>query len=59
MNRTDNRRMSSIARQINLSFWVKRLGAVIMMDIIIVGLIFATYFVWWEKRVGGEVILEN
>lgn len=59
MNRTDNRRMSSIARQINLSFWVKRLGAVIMMDIIIVGLIFTTYFVWCEKRVGGEVILEN
>lgn len=59
MNRTDNRRMSSIARQINLSFWVKRLGAIITMDIIIVGLIFATYFVWCEKSVGGDVVLEN
>lgn len=54
-DRNESRRMTSIARRINISFWFKRLGAVIMTDILIAVLICISYIVWCEKKAGNEV----
>lgn len=39
----ENKRMTSIARKINISFWMQELGNVIFIDIIIAFLIMGTY----------------
>lgn len=45
--RQDNRRMTSIARRINFSFWLKHLGAVLLFDVVLAMLILFT-IVWWR-----------
>lgn len=50
--------MSSIARRINMSFWLKEVGNVILIDIVIAFLIVGT-FAWWGRNqlpqgVGGR-----
>ena len=45
----ENKRMSSIARRINMSFWLKEVGNVILIDIVIAFLIVGT-FVWWGRN---------
>ena len=49
--------MSSIARRINMSFWLKELGNVILIDIVIAFLIVSVFAVWGRKQlpqgVGG------
>lgn len=54
----ENKRMSSIARRINMSFWLKEVGNVILIDIVIAFLIVGT-FAWWGRNqlpqgVGGR-----
>jgi hypothetical protein len=53
----ENKRMSSIARRINMSFWLKELGNVILIDIVIAFLIVSVFAVWGRKQlpqgVGG------
>ena len=44
----ENKRMSSIARRINMSFWLKEVGNVILIDIVIAFLIVGT-FAWWGR----------
>lgn len=45
----ENKRMSSIARRINMSFWLKEVGNVILIDIVIAFLIVGT-FAWWGRN---------
>ena len=45
----ENKRMSSIARRINMSFWFKEVGNVILIDIVIAFLIVGT-FAWWGRK---------
>lgn len=45
----ENKRMSSIARRINMSFWLKEVGNVILIDIIIAFLIVGA-FAWWGRK---------
>lgn len=45
----ENKRMSSIARRINMSFWLKEVGNVILIDIVIAFLIAGT-FAWWGRN---------
>lgn len=54
----ESKRMSSIARRINMSFWLKEVGNVILIDIVIAFLIVGT-FAWWGRNqlpqgVGGR-----
>lgn len=45
----ENKRMSSIARRINMSFWLKEVGNVILIDIVIAFLIVGA-FAWWGRE---------
>lgn len=47
--RRDNRKMTSIARKINFSFWLRRFFAVLWLDIVIAVLLVAT-FMWWRTE---------
>lgn len=47
--RRDNRKMTSIARKINLGFWLRRFFALLWLDIVIVILIIVT-FLWWRTE---------
>ena len=56
----ENKRMSSIARRINMSFWLKEVGNVILIDIVIAFLIVGA-FAWWGREqlpqdVGNEIL---
>ncbi len=44
-------KMSSIARKINLDFWLKRFGDVIALDVLLVVLICGTALLWCEERI--------
>lgn len=45
----ENKKTSSIARKINWTFWFNRLFAIIGLNIVMIGLIIAS-FVWWRYR---------
>lgn len=45
----ENKRMSSIARRINMSFWLKEVGNVILIDIVIALLVVGA-FGWWGRK---------
>lgn len=45
----ENKRMSSIARRINISFWLKEVGNVILIDIVIALLVVGA-FGWWGRK---------
>lgn len=52
--------MSSIARKINLDFWLKRFSDVIMLDILLVVLVCGTALIWCEEKVpDGEKVLSR
>ena len=44
----ENKRMSSIARRINISFWLKEVGNVILIDIVSAILVVGA-FGWWGR----------
>ncbi len=43
-------KMSSIARKINLDFWLKRFSDVILVDILLVALTFGGALIWCEEK---------
>lgn len=47
----ENKKMTSIARKINISFWFERLGDVIAADILLVCLFFAAFIIKAERDV--------
>lgn len=47
--RRDNRKMTSIARKINFSFWLRRFFALLWLDIVIAVLLVVT-FMWWRTE---------
>lgn len=49
-NRNQNRRMTSIARRINMSFWLKRFGDMVFLDLFLVMLICGGFFFYCEKN---------
>lgn len=49
-NKNQNKKMTSIARRINTSFWLKRFLSTIMLDILIIALIGASYIIWCIDR---------
>ncbi len=53
-NKSDNRRMTSIARKINLSFWLRSLSGTITTDIFIVLLIVCTFVYWRCEQLPSE-----
>lgn len=53
-------KMSSIARKINLDFWLKRFGDVIALDVLLVVLICGTALLWCEERIpDGENVISR
>lgn len=50
----ENKRMTSIARKINMSFWLKRLSDVIAVDVLLVCLLFAAFIIQAEYNVPEE-----
>ncbi len=55
-----NKRMTSIARRINLSFWLKRFWDIVGFNILVLFLIAATYFYWNENQLPkGSVVIER
>lgn len=51
----ENKRMTSIARKINISFWMQELGNVIFIDIIIAFLVMGTYMYWGYQNLPDGV----
>lgn len=51
----ENKRMTSIARKINISFWMQELGNVIFIDIIIAFLVMGTYMYWGYQNLPNGV----
>ena len=51
----ENKRMSSIARRINMSFWLKELGNVILIDIVIALLAVGAFAGWGRSRLPENV----
>lgn len=51
----ENKRMTSIARKINISFWIQELGNVIFIDIIIAFLVMGTYMYWGYQNLPDGV----
>lgn len=47
----DNKRMTSIARRINTSFWLKRFFGILGLDILLVFLIIGTFAYWRYEQV--------
>ena len=47
----ENKRMTSIARRINTSFWLKRLADAIFFDVVLVALVFSTFVYWHYNQV--------
>ncbi len=53
----ENKKMTSIARRINQSFWLKRLSDVLAFNIILIVLVFVGFFLWrYDKLPQGEHI---
>lgn len=53
----ENKKMTSIARRINQSFWLKRLSDVIVFDLLLIMLIFIAFVMWrYDKLPQGEHI---
>ena len=51
----EKKRMTSIARKINISFWMQELGNVIFIDIIIAFLVMGTYMYWGYQNLPNGV----
>lgn len=47
----ENKRMTSIARKINISFWLKRFSDILVFDLILLLLIAGTFFFWCENQI--------
>ncbi len=47
----ENKRMTSIARRINTSFWLKRLGDVLGFNLILIMLVLLTFVYWRYDRI--------
>ncbi len=47
----ENKKMTSIARKINISFWFKRLSDVIALDIVLIIFLFGSFFYSAENKV--------
>lgn len=57
-NNKESKRMTSIARKINMSFWLKLFSFTILLDIVLLLLTAGTYFFWCERQLpaGSDVI---
>ena len=55
----ENKRMTSIARKINISFWLKEVGNVIGINIIIAFLIMGTWMYWCTTKLPDQVTGEH
>lgn len=55
----ENKRMTSIARKINISFWLKELGNVIGINIIIAFLIMGTWMYWCTSQLPNGISGEH
>lgn len=53
-NKNQNRKMTSIARKINMTFWLERLADAIAADVLILCLFFAAFIVKAEGDVTGD-----
>lgn len=53
-NKNQNRKMTSIARKINMSFWLERFADAIAADVLILCLFFAAFIVKAEGDVTGD-----
>lgn len=53
-NKNQNRKMTSIARKINMSFWLERLADTIAADVLILCLFFAAFILKAEGDVTGD-----
>ena len=51
----ENKRVTSIARKINISFWLKEVGNVIGINIIIALLIMGTWMYWCTTKLPDQV----
>lgn len=63
-SRTDKKRMTSIARRMNASFWFKRLGDTVFIDLLAVVLVCGSYLYYCEKQAAeqsaeGVTVYEN
>lgn len=50
----DNKRMTSIARRINTSFWLKRFFDVLALNLLLIVLIAGAFMYWREEQLPGE-----
>ena len=55
----ENKRMTSIARKINISFWLKEVGNVIGINIIIAFLIMGTWMYWCTTKLRERVCQDD
>ena len=55
----ENKRVTSIARKINISFWLKEVGNVIGINIIIALLIMGTWMYWCTTKLPDQVTGEH
>lgn len=56
----ENKRMTSIARKINMSFWLERLADTIAADVLILCLFFAAFIIKAEGDVtGGKTVIKR
>lgn len=55
----DNKRMTSIARRINTSFWLKRFFDILGFDILLVFLIFSTFAYWRYEQLPSDEHIEK
>lgn len=60
-NRNQNKRMTSIARRINMTFWLKRFGDMILFDLVLVLLVCGSMIYYYEKSAadGNAPLIEE
>ena len=59
-NNNENSKMGSIARRINMEFWLRECSNIIVLDIILILLVAITFFLWREGVVpDGAVVADR
>lgn len=55
----ENKRMTSIARRINTSFWLKRFSDILAFDLLLIVLIAGAFFYWREEQIPPEEVVAD
>ncbi len=55
----NNNKMTSIARRINFDFWLKQFANFLMIDVVLIVLIAATFFVWRENALPENAAVDD